>query len=269
MKKKTILFIIAVIIMTGGYFLALNFLHEEDIGEAPVITIDSDMIEVSVKDDKATLLKGVSASDPEDGDLTSQIVVDNVSAFDANGQRMVTYAVFDSDNHVTKATRLMTYTDYTAPRFYFTGPMINSSISTSNITKYLGATSSVDGDITERVYLQTAYQSDYKAINAKATVSDSTGTSQALEFVYYVDDRTYNIDINLKKYLVYLSVGETFDLQANIDDVQVNHLANDELINEVIITGSYDPNTPGVYEIEYNISSYGDHGRTQCLIVVQ
>lgn len=269
MKKKTILFILAVVLMTAGYIAAQSYLQKEDVGHVPEITIDQDLIQVSVNDSKETLLQGVTASDLEDGDLTSQIVIDSISAFDANGNRTVTYAVFDSDNHVSKATRSLSYTDYTKPRFYFTGPMMNTSISTTNITKYLGASSAVDGDITERIYLQTSYQSDYQAINAKATVSDSTGTSETLEFVYHVDNHNYNIDIILSHYLIYLPVGETVDLMANIEEIQLNRLTNNDLINDLTITGEYDPYTPGVYEIEYNISSLGDHGRTQCLIVVE
>ena len=41
--------------------------------EGPVIMMDSDTIEVSVKDDPSVLLEGVMAYDKEDGDLTSKI----------------------------------------------------------------------------------------------------------------------------------------------------------------------------------------------------
>ena len=39
--------------------------------EGPVIMMDSDTIEVSVKDDPSVLLEGVMAYDKEDGDVTS------------------------------------------------------------------------------------------------------------------------------------------------------------------------------------------------------
>lgn len=269
LKKKTLLIFAASIGLVALYAAGLNALEKEDDDAEPTITMDQDLVSISVKDSSSALLKGVAAYDQEDGDLTNEVIVDSVSAFDALQQRVVTYAVFDSQNHVTKATRMMTYKDYTEPRFYFNGPMMGASISISNIIKALGATSSVDGDISQRVYLQTSYHSDYQAIDAKATVSDSTGTTSELEFTYYIDTHDYSIDLILKQYLIYVQKGDDFDPMANLEQAIINQKEEPGLINEVTISGDVDTSKPGLYTVDYTISYYGDHGRTQCLVVVQ
>ena len=269
LKKKTLLIFAASIGIVALYAAGLKALEKEDDDAEPTITMDQDLVTISVKDFSSALLKGVVAYDQEDGDLTNEVIVDSVSTFDALQQRVVTYAVFDSQNHVTKATRMMTYKDYTEPRFYFNGPMMGASISISNIIKALGATSSVDGDISQRVYLQTSYHSDYQAIDAKATVSDSTGTTSELEFTYYIDTHDYSIDLILKQYLIYVQKGDDFDPMANLEQAIINQKEEPGLINEVTISGDVDTSEPGLYTIDYTISYYGDHGRTQCLVVVQ
>lgn len=59
------------------------------------------------------LLAGVTATDAEDGDVTASLLVEGISGRNDDGTVQVTYAAFDSNHHVTKATRAVRYTDYT------------------------------------------------------------------------------------------------------------------------------------------------------------
>ena len=99
---------IAFIVMTG--FLG-------DKGKEPEITAPSSVLEVSVEDKEAVLLKGIKANDDEDGNISDKVFIESISAFDDNKQRTVTYAVFDSDDHLVRTTRQIKYSDYTAPVF--------------------------------------------------------------------------------------------------------------------------------------------------------
>ncbi|MGN1343942.1 MAG: hypothetical protein ACI4U3_05140, partial [Traorella sp.] len=111
--KKSLNYILILIIAILIYVL---FLGQEMIftkkGSSPTIQINQDLIEVSVKASDKQLLQGLSASDPEDGDLTNQIKIESISDLDENMQRSVTYLVFDSDDNMTKATRKIQYSDY-------------------------------------------------------------------------------------------------------------------------------------------------------------
>ena len=93
-------------------------------GAAPEITFDADVLEVPTGADDAALLAGVTATDAEDGDVTASLLVEGVSGRNDDGTVRVTYAAFDSDRHVTKATRAVRYTDYTPPRFALSQPLV-------------------------------------------------------------------------------------------------------------------------------------------------
>ena len=60
------------------------FQYKEKVGKdqsGPVFSVESDTITISVKDDESALMSGITASDAKDGDLTSSIFIEDVSAF--------------------------------------------------------------------------------------------------------------------------------------------------------------------------------------------
>ena len=71
----------------------------------PYIAVDSEVIEISVKDKKEVLLSGVTAYDGKDGDISDRVLIESISKFIEPGVCSVTYAVADSDKHVAKYTR--------------------------------------------------------------------------------------------------------------------------------------------------------------------
>ena len=93
-------------------------------GAAPEILFDSEVISVPTGADDAALLAGVTATDAEDGDVTASLLVEGISGRNDDGTVQVTYAAFDANHHVTKATRAVRYTDYTKPRFALTQPLV-------------------------------------------------------------------------------------------------------------------------------------------------
>lgn len=73
MKKLKIVSIIVFIlsaILFGGY-IAKEKVAKDSTG--PVITMDSDSIAVSINDGREALLRGVTASDAGDGDITASV----------------------------------------------------------------------------------------------------------------------------------------------------------------------------------------------------
>ena len=109
-----LLFAIALILFGVNYYK--EKVIEDQTG--PVFHMESKIVEASVKDDEQALLNGLTAEDAKDGDVTGSIIVENVSPFTGTGRRIVTYAAFDSDNHVTHEKRELEYTDYEASHFH-------------------------------------------------------------------------------------------------------------------------------------------------------
>ncbi|MCD7946043.1 MAG: DUF5011 domain-containing protein [Clostridiales bacterium] len=96
-------------------FLAVNIIQKaEGQDGGPVISVPDETLTVSIEDGEDTLLQGVTAQDGRDGDVTSSVLVESISNFYGDEKRLVTFAAFDSDGNVTKATRAIQYSDYTA-----------------------------------------------------------------------------------------------------------------------------------------------------------
>ena len=58
---------------------AIFFIREKSQDKTvPVITIDEEIIDVSIKVTDEELLKGVTASDAKDGDITSKIIIESI-----------------------------------------------------------------------------------------------------------------------------------------------------------------------------------------------
>lgn len=258
---------IVLLLVIYGVFLFWDRLNDQ--GEMPEIHFVSENLEISVNDGKDALLKGVSASDEEDGDLSDEIVIDSLSAFDADNNRVVTYAVFDSDRNVTKATRLIHYSDYTKPKFSLTGSFASNTLNVTNITNLIKASSCVDGDISSRISVEAKSSSKNDIINFVVSVSDSTGETSTLELEYNYDTNNYTTDIELHRYLVYLNRNDVFSAYDNIAEVNTRSVSADKVSAYMNITDNVDTSTPGVYEITYTFNYYGDYGFAKCIVVVE
>ena len=72
--------IIAVVLTIGCIILAgvAFFMYTGQDRTAPEITIDKESITYTEGEDYDTLMRGVSASDDKDGDLTDQVFVDKI-----------------------------------------------------------------------------------------------------------------------------------------------------------------------------------------------
>lgn len=269
MKKQTKLWLIAMFAIFDIYVVFLLMYSRNDLGDAPVITFDEPIIEVSVNDGKEKLLAGVHASDTEDGDLSKNLLIDSISAYDSSKQRTVTYACFDSMGNVTKAQRQITYNDYTKPRFHLTKSFSSSTNSIGNIANSIGAVSCVDGDISGKVNVKIGNTDDPDLLKVVISVKDSTGEGSSLELDYNYDYNNYTTDIKLNEYLVYVPVGGSFSAENNIKEIKTTSTSDAKTSKYLNINDTVDYSTPGVYEISYSFNYYGDIGFSKCIVVVE
>ena len=173
----------------------------------PVITIDKTRMEVSIYDDESLLLKGITADDKKDGDVTSSVIVENISNFYEDNVRVVTYAAFDSDNHISKEEREMVYTDYTSPRFELNGSLRFRAGESINIDKIVKAWDCLDGEISNKIKIRME-----TAINNRLTgfyhleyvVTNSAGDTVSLPIdIEIYEPFNHEVELNLDRYLVY------------------------------------------------------------------
>ncbi len=235
-------------------YIGFLYLYGRDTNSAPVITFDKDVITVKANQKQKKLLKGVTATDAEDGDLTKDVIIDNISPFNSEGERMITYVVFDHDNQCTVATRMVKYKNYKKPVIKITDSLVGSSLSITKINRLVQAKSCVDGDISTNLEIKPGDFDDNK-LPLKISVSDSTGTESVLECVYDYDNAPYSADIVLKQYIIYLKLGETTNLMKNVKTVMIGNHEDEELMKNISIRrGKLDLTKKGTYEIYYSLN---------------
>ena len=261
--------IIVAMIYTGFIFLDHR---EQTHGESPVISVSDKVLEVSVKDKDKKLLKGVKASDKEDGNITSRVFIENISEFDENKERTITYAVFDNDDHITRATRKIKYNDYKAPTFDIAFPLVTRYFGNrSYYLQHVKAKSSVDGDISSKL--------NFKVINPDITspydlieyqVTDSTGTTSTIRLKANDIIGDGKVEINLYDNLIYVDKGTNIHPMAYVEEVKYLDMEDQELYRNIKVQTDYNPDKAGTYEFIYHVTApNGDYGVSKLVVVVK
>ncbi len=180
------LVIIALVIVGIGYYWVHR--HIESMNAAPVITIEADSNEFSVKATEDDFLKDVVAIDKEDGNVTDSVIIESISQIIDGNKRTITYVAFDSSNNVTKIERDITYTDYKSPEIQCARDISVSMGSTNEILAKISAIDAIDGDISEQVRLEI---NDVKygvpgKYSVKLSVTNSSGDVSTRDIVVTV-----------------------------------------------------------------------------------
>ena len=270
MKKNCKYFILGILLIIGyGGFIFIQG-RDDKVGHDPQITVPQTPLTVSVTSEESVLLQDVSASDKEDGDLTSQMFIESISAFQENQTRTITYAVFDSDDNLSRATRRIRYSDYEAPRITLNQALcISYNDYNVQLQDYVGAASSVDRDLSAKVSVGSESQGD-DGYYATFSVMDSCGTTSSLRLRIDTLWDDPSMTIELSDYLIYVERGTDIDPQDYIERVSDRGIEDDDLIDEVTVQDDYDADKEGTYEFIYRINrSNGDYGITKLVVIVE
>lgn len=238
--------IVALFLLTLLAFGGLKYYLYTSIDRIPpVITCDSDVVEVRVGAGEEALLAGVTARDNADGDVTGSIMIKGVSQLITADTAKVTYIAFDSSNNMATASRTVRYTNYEKPRFVLTQPMVFLVGSQVRLLDRLTASDVIDGDISENIGVTTQNVNAYTpgVYNVTVQVTNSLGDVESLPLkVTVASGSQYLLDVRLSEYITYLKVGDRFDPAAYIltPDPQAVEVASD-----------VDTGLPGVYEVSY------------------
>ena len=261
MKKKgnilLVLLIIACVAVLYGY-RTLDMMRTDN--DAPVIYMDAQIPEVSVKDPKSALLQGISAEDKQDGDVTSSLVVEKVEMTDSDGTLTVRFAAFDRSGNVAKEKREAKYTDYESPKFVMRAPLLFRNGAHFDVLQIVEAMDVIDGDIQHRVRATSMTDKSIDELgvhDVQFQVTNSLGdtVSYVLPVEVY-DPEPYDATLTLKNYLIYVEKGGTFSAPTYLESFffrgdEIDLRGNLPYGYSLKTEGTVNTQVPGVYPVEY------------------
>lgn len=259
----------------------------------PKIEMAETTIMVAAGTSEESLLAGVSAVDLKDGDVTGSLVVESKGNFIEKGRREITIAAFDSDHHVTKATREVIYSDYHSPTFSLSAPL-KFPTGVQNILSEMSAQDVLDGNLTENIKISSEYKLDVTTPGTYPmlfTVSNSAGDVVELPAnveIYDPSEENLKPQIVLTQYLVYTVPGVPVNPWEYVRSISMEgneYIRSDDGVfrdmlpeeeqerteirpEEVAVLQNFDYGTPGVYEVVYQITGADGVAGTATLIVV-
>lgn len=263
--KRVNLLLMGVLAVAIGLFSAYQiWIHNNLDTTGPVITVEEKMLEISVEDPQEALMRGITAMDDRDGDVTGRMLVESIYGITEDNVTTVTYAAFDRAGNVSKLQRQVRYKDYESPKLELYGSLCFPGGANVDVLEYVGARDVIEDDIRRRV--RATLISNTKAINnigshvVRFQVTNSLGdTTQADIPVEVYDPEWYTAYVGLREYLVYLKVGDSFDpesylktFQVRGDSIDVSRGVPEDVYCSIDSTVS--TRRPGVYTVDYNLS---------------
>lgn len=237
----------------------------------PEIKVEEEMIEVGLKVTDEELLKGVTAYDKKDKDLTDKIIVESISKFTEKGVSKVTYAVCDSNNNIAKATRKIRYKGYESPKFKVKDNLCFSLYETIDLRGIITATDSLEGNISGELVITS---DDYTGATAGAftinlTVTNQKGDTSTATLPLIVEDRPLSApEIILSDYLIYAKIGETIDFAGLIVEA-LDYNGESINTNKISVESTVDFSKAGTYHVHYYTTDSNDlRGHSVLTVIV-
>lgn len=266
--------VIAIFVLALGIFGVSRAVSLKDRDpNGPEIASDREVLEIPCAYSPEQLMEGMSASDPEDGDLTDRIVAGSLSRFIEKGVCNLTYVVFDSANQSASLTRKVKFSDYSSPRFTLTEPLVfaEGEGSYSAVMERLGAEDQLDGDLTEWL-TQTDTDANYQRAGSYTVsfeVSNSFGDTVTEDLpVHVIAQEEQSLSILLSTGIVYVQTGGAIDPGAYIRELRDSQ-GNSLDTGLISAESNVDFQTPGCYEIHYRADDgTGNTGETWMTVIV-
>ncbi|MDY4668904.1 MAG: hypothetical protein SO415_02745 [Oliverpabstia sp.] len=106
MKKSILAIMVVACLALGAVAVMIGFSEDK---KAPEIQFQNNEIIFTQGDDYSGLLKGVTATDNRDGDVTQSLVVESVYPNDDGETATVVYVARDKENNIGKANKIIQY----------------------------------------------------------------------------------------------------------------------------------------------------------------
>lgn len=248
--RRFAIYIFVISVLVTAFFGIYRYMTADHQG--PILKVDDEEMVCSVEDGDKELLDGVTARDDHDGDITDRVMVENISNFTGDGKRIVTYVVADSSNHVSRATRTISYKDYEKPQFEVkTAPRFSMAEldSATDYAKFVKATDLIDGNITKNIKISSV--DDYKENeyggfrDVVFQVSNSAGDTSTLPITISYTETGAPV-VNLSSYVVYLKKNAGFN--------PGNYMASVEMGNTKYSVADFRETAKGTIDIKNNVN---------------
>lgn len=246
--KKFLVVLLVIICLGLGAGIVYMFGIEDN--EGPKITFSEDKDTKYTSDmTKEDLLKGVTAQDNRDGDVTDSLTVETIYPKNDEKQVAVIFVAKDQENNVTKKEFTMENEDGTD-----TDPQIGL-IDNEDLSD---AADSIDNtDSTDNTEAAPADETQAAAAvdSTEPSQDDLTPEEQAQKTQ---EDKIAQLSpqdpkMYLTTYYVEIPVGTTLDKLSYVKDIQDDTELTSELYKKIQISGDVDTNTPGTYELTYYV----------------
>lgn len=221
----------------------------------------------------------MKAFDKKDGDITDTLIIESISKMLPSGERILTYAAFDTDHHVGKAERRIRYTDYVSPRFSLEEPLEMKSLTStdSEIFGALHASDCIDGDLTDQIVIVSTDISSFSLESMEAVyevqVTNSCGDVASLKLPLEVELTEETVsglrgEIILTDYLIYTQLGT---MPLFLDYVESVTAGTKEFSAEAlkVDAAELDVMQPGVYPVTYTLEKEDTYASVKLLVVVE
>lgn len=235
MKKRVIFgFIIGLLWVLFFVYLGWKYISADRI--APQITVDGPL-EIGIEDlknDRGILLKGVSASDNKDGDLTAHILQEKItkSGDDAANEFLVYYVVFDKAGNVDRAERKMIVSDYEEAVFNCNTSLRFEKGTAVKLNELFSLEDVYDGKIEKDIVYDIPTEvvmgeADCGLYEGTAAYTNSLGDTAVLHFFVEIYDgltelTSHGTSLTLDRYVVYGDEKHPFSPVENLVTVKDN-----------------------------------------------
>lgn len=222
------------------------------------------------------LLKGVTAKDKKDGDVTDSLTVETVYS---NGEDsfVVVFAAKDSSNNITKGKFFMLSDGKAETEKEIEKETGKETLSEENTEAFVEESNEAEITPTpaaEETSAETPADTSVIDSNTPDNVSDESETALEAEAKKTQEDKIAELKpqdpkMYLSTYYVKAARGSALDELSYVKDIQDDIDATNELWRKIQVTGTVDMNTAGTYELTYFVvDSNGNMSNGAVLTVV-
>lgn len=258
-KKLYFLLVVCVIIIFSGCVISTILTDREPpeiiISEAGMVDLFTD--DMDVKD----LLKGVTAYDERDGDVTDSLSIVNLVVINDRQSIQVTYAASDKRNNIAQKSKKISYSG--------TKDFINISLAQEDTADNTPNESGGDTTV-EPIETPNNNDTTQEQTTEPQPSQQEGGSGTPVKIDKAAVDATGIPQIELKYTDYTLHKGESFTTATALNMVNDTYDDSEDVSNRIVINGleEIDTNTLGDYELSYLVSDKkGNRSEARKLVV--
>lgn len=234
MKQRALVAVLLIACAVLGTASCLMYVKQDRT--PPVITMEEKKLSYKEGTSYEELLKGVSAKDNKDGDLSDQVFVDKIVPME-DGKAVVYYGVIDENKNIGTATRIVTY--------------IAKKQNKNQIQKEQQETTT---KVTKESETKPEQETIKESKPAQETTTEPESETEQETTADLSNPTGEKPVIALKQNSLTIAAGSSFDRMSVIENVADAKDDRNTLYRRISIHGDYSTYQPGSYTLEYYVT---------------